>query len=52
MYAILPDTDEEVMFTDCSDIPYEVTLSDNVNFEVEGRARKFIADIDSERRLI
>ncbi len=40
MFAILPETDEEVMFTDCSDIPYEVTLSDNVNFEVEGRARK------------
>lgn len=40
MYAILPDTDEEVMFTDCSDIPYEVTLSDNVNFEVEGRAHR------------
>ena len=37
MFAILPDSDEEVMFTDCADIPYEITLSDNINFEVESR---------------
>jgi hypothetical protein len=41
IFAILPNSDEEVMFSDCADIPYEVTLSDNVNFEVESRARKF-----------
>jgi hypothetical protein len=40
MFAILPDTDEEVMFSDCADIPFEVTLSDNINFEVESRTRE------------
>jgi nuclear pore complex protein Nup210 len=40
MFAILPDSDEEILFTDCADIPYEVTLSDNINFEVTGRAER------------
>ena len=40
IFAILPNSDEEVLFSDCADIPYEVTLSDNINFEVESRASK------------
>jgi len=37
-FAILPESDEEVMFSDCSDIPYDISLSDNENFEVTSRS--------------
>jgi len=39
-YAILPKTDEEVLFSDCADFPYDITLSDNENFEVKSRSGK------------
>ena len=32
-----PEDDEAVMFTDCADVPYTVTFSDNKNFQVEER---------------
>lgn len=39
-YTLLPKTNEKVMFTDCSNIPYEVKLSDPENFSVEDRSRQ------------
>lgn len=38
-YALLPNTMEKVMFTDCSNIPYEIKLSDSENFSVEYRSK-------------
>merc|ERR1712079_502016 len=37
--TLLPKTNEKVLFTDCSNIPYEVKLSDPENFYVEDRSR-------------
>ena len=31
-YTLDPDTEQEVMFTDCADVPIEVTLSNNKDF--------------------
>ena len=31
-YTLDPDTEEEVMYTDCADVPVEVTLSNNKDF--------------------
>ena len=42
-YTLMPKTNEKVMFTDCSNIPYEVKLSDPENFYVEDRSRKYIS---------
>jgi len=39
-YTLMPKTNEKVMFTDCSNIPYEVKLSDPENFYVEDRSRQ------------
>jgi len=38
-FTLLPKTNEKVQFTDCSNIPYEVKLSDPENFFVEDRSR-------------
>ena len=38
-YTLLPDNDK-VMFSDCSYVPYEVTLSDPENFVVDERSSK------------
>jgi len=38
MTTLLPDTADEVIFTDCAKIPYEIKLSDEVNFKVDSRA--------------
>ena len=40
MMTHLDDESDEVMFTDCADVPFEITLSDNKNFEVENRYGK------------
>ncbi len=32
---------DPVLYTDCSDVPYTVTLSDTKNFEVESRTSEF-----------
>jgi len=39
-FTLMPKTNEKVMFTDCSNIPYEVKLSDPENFYVEDRSRQ------------
>lgn len=31
-YTQDPDTEQEVMYTDCNDVPIEVTLSNNKDF--------------------
>ena len=31
-YTTDPDTEQEVMYTDCADVPIEVTLSNNKDF--------------------
>jgi len=38
MTTLLPETAQEVVFTDCSRIPYDIHLSDEVNFKVVERA--------------
>jgi hypothetical protein len=38
--TMLPKSNEKVGYTDCSDIPYEVTLSNNEDFVVDERSRK------------
>ena len=40
MKTLLPETGEEVIFEDCSNIQYDVQLSDDINFEVTSRASK------------
>ncbi len=42
MMTLLPESNKKVIFTDCSEVPYEVTLSDPENFEVEGRSSKYL----------
>ena len=42
MTTFLPDDGEEIMYTQCSDVPYEIKLSDNENFEVINRSSKYI----------
>ena len=41
MTTFLPEEGEEVMFTNCADVPYEIKLSDEENFEVINRSSKF-----------
>ena len=41
-YTLLPDTNEKRMFTDCSEVPYDIKLSDTENFEVESRSCKYL----------
>ena len=38
MTTFLPEDGEEVMYTSCSDVPYEIELSDTENFEVINRS--------------
>lgn len=38
-FTLLPETNEKVMFTDCSNIPYEIKLSDEENFYVDSKSR-------------
>ena len=40
MTTFLPVEGQEVMFTSCSDVPYEIKLSDEENFEVINRSSK------------
>ena len=40
MTTFLPEEGEEVMFTSCTDVPYEIKLSDEENFEVINRSSK------------
>ena len=35
MLTFVPGSDDPVLYTDCSDVPIKVTLSDYKNFEVE-----------------
>ena len=42
MTTFLPEEGEEVMFTNCADVPYEIKLSDEENFEVINRSSKFV----------
>ena len=43
MTTFLPEEGEEVMFTNCADVPYEIKLSDEENFEVINRSSKFFS---------
>jgi len=40
MTTFLPEEGEEVMFTNCADVPYEIKLSDEENFEVINRSNR------------
>ena len=40
IYTVDPDTEEEVMYTDCADVPIEVTLSNNKDFTLLPQPRK------------
>ena len=40
IYTLDPDTEEEVMYTDCADVPIEVTLSNNKDFTLLPQPRK------------
>ena len=40
IYTMDPDTEEEVMYTDCADVPIEVTLSNNKDFTLLPQPRK------------
>ena len=56
MTTFLPEEGEEVMFTSCSDVPYEIKLSDEENFEVINRSSRFnkhivLRDADSSYSL-
>ena len=42
MTTFLPEEGEEIMYTSCADIPYEIELSDTENFEVTERSSKFL----------
>ena len=42
MFTFLDGEDEPVMFTDCADVPYNVELSDNKNFELVEKIREYI----------
>lgn len=35
IYTLLPETDEKVLFTDCSDVPFQVKVSDEEAFFVD-----------------
>ena len=35
-----PDSKEEIMYTDCADVNFEVTLSNNKDFSMQGKASK------------
>ncbi len=43
MMTHLDEESDEVMFTDCADVPYQIALSDNKNFELENTFGKRIA---------
>ena len=47
MTTFLPEEGEEIMYTSCSDIPYEIELSDTENFEVKERSSEFMLLIAS-----
>ena len=40
MTTFLPEEGQEIMFTNCADVPYEIKLSDEENFEVINRSSK------------
>ena len=42
MTTFLPEEGEEIMYTSCSDIPYEIELSDTENFEITERSSELI----------
>ena len=46
IYTLDPDTEEEVMYTDCADVPIEVTLSNNKDFTLLPQPRKSKIEIE------
>ena len=38
MTALLPETSEEVSFSDCTAVPFTITSSDETNFQIGKRA--------------
>ena len=42
MKTLLPETGEEVIFEDCTNIDFDVQLSDEINFEVTRKASELI----------
>ena len=42
MTTFLPEDGEEIMYTSCSDVPYEIELSDTENFEIINRSSMFL----------
>ena len=41
IFTVDPDTKEEIMFSDCSDVNVEVTLSNNKDFVMKDKSSKF-----------
>jgi hypothetical protein len=41
MTTFLPEDGEEIMYTSCSEVPYEIELSDPENFMIINRSSKF-----------
>ena len=48
MTTFLPEEGQEIMFTNCADVPYEIKLSDEENFEVINRSSKCLQIIFME----
>ena len=42
MTTFLPEDGEEIMYSSCSEVPYEIELSDPENFEVINRSSKIL----------
>jgi len=40
MTTFLPEDGEEIMYTSCADVPYEIELSDKENFEIINRSNR------------
>ena len=41
----MPDTNEKLLFTDCATVPFEITLSDPVNFVVDEYSSKSLIEL-------
>ena len=42
MTTFLPEDGEEIMYSSCSEVPYEIELSDPENFAVINRSSKIL----------
>ena len=52
MKTLLPETGEEVIFEDCTNIDFDVQLSDEINFEVTRKASELIKAVSGHENNI